>query len=394
MYRVCHITRNAGSELPTSGQFEAWIKFPDMPAFRPDLEGLVSYVPGRPIDEVAREIGIRPEEIIKVASNESPEGPFPGVIEAVTGALAHSNRYPDNDAFELTSELAAHLGVEPDSIWLGAGSTGLLGSIALAMGGPSTSAVYAWPSFVMYRIISRWAMTESIEVPLNPDLVHDVGGLRRSVREDTSVMYICNPNNPTGTVLSGDAVEALIDDVPSSVLVVVDEAYHEFVDDPGYRSAIEVALERPNVIVLRTFSKVYALAAYRIGYAVGAGSTLSRLRKTQAPFTVSVAAQAAASASLRHQAEVERRVKANAEGRRGILEALEERGLPHTVSQTNFVYARLGESSKRIAESFTGRGVIVRPMSGGWLRITVGSPEENETMLSAMDAVLAEDTQA
>ena len=364
--------------------------FQSMPHFRPDLEGLVTYVPGRPIEDVAREIGMEPDDIVKLASNESPEGPFPGVSEAIARVLDGSNRYPDSDVHDLTFGMADDLGVNQDQVWFGAGSTGLLGAIALSMGGAGTSAVYAWPSFVMYRIISRWAGTNAVEVPLDGGHRHDLEAMRTAIRDDTTVVYVCNPNNPTGTIVSGDDLAGFIESVPESALVVVDEAYHHFVSDPSYRSFLGAATERPNVLVLRTFSKVYGLAAQRIGYAVGDAGLLEKLRRTQAPFTVSSVAQAAAIASLGNDGEMKRRVDANAAGRHHLAGVFSERGLDHADSHTNFVYFRLGDDSGAVASSFVRQGVIVRPLSGGWIRVTIGTGAEMERFSSALDAAIAE----
>ncbi len=358
-----------------------------MPRFRPDLDGLVSYLPGRPIEEVAREVGVDTAGIIKLASNESPFGPFPGVGEAVAAAMGESNRYPDNDAYLLTRVLADHLGVGQEFLWLGAGSTGLLGSIAYGLGGAGTSAVYAWPSFVMYRIISRWSMTGPIEVRLDADYKHDLSAMLAAVRADTSLVYVCNPNNPTGTVVGGDDVARFVDSIPESVMIVVDEAYHHFVSDPDYRSALPLALERPNVVVLRTLSKVFALAAHRVGFAVGMPATIDALRRTQAPFTVNTAAQVAATTTLPQAEELQRRIAANAEGRDVVSSALEDREILHARSETNFVFLKIGDDSNAIADQFLRLGIIIRPMSGGWIRVTIGSPAENSAFVDALDLV-------
>ncbi|MGH8871600.1 MAG: histidinol-phosphate transaminase [Acidimicrobiia bacterium] len=360
-----------------------------MPRFRPDIAAISPYVPGRSIDEVAAEIGIEVDEIVKLASNESPDGPFPGVIETAARALAESNRYPDTDHVELTAAVSRWLEVPGDHLWFGNGSVGLLGHIALAVGGPGTSAVYAWPSFVMYRIASRWALSETIEVPLDAEHVHDLEAMSRALRDDTTVVYLCNPNNPTGTIVSSEAMTGFIDSVPESVLIVIDEAYHDFVTDDGYTTAIPHALARPNVLVLRTFSKIFALAAHRVGYGVGRPETIVELRKAQAPFTVTQIAQVAAAASLRDRAELERRVKANEAARHRLLGALAERSLPHTESHANFVYFKLEMPDDEAADRFTGRGVIVRPMSGGWVRVTIGNGTENRRFLEALDGVLS-----
>jgi histidinol-phosphate aminotransferase len=360
-----------------------------MPRIRPDVAAISPYVPGRTIEDVASEIGMTPGEIVKLASNESPDGPFPGVVEAAAAALSASNRYPDDDLRELTAALAAYLDVPGDHLWFGNGSVGLITHIALATGGPGTSAVYAWPSFVMYRIASRWAMTEMIEVPLDDRQTHDLDAMSEAIRDDTTIVYLCNPNNPTGTIVSSDAMTAFLDSVPESTLIVIDEAYHDFVTDESYGTAIPEALRRPNVLVLRTFSKIFALAALRVGYGVGQPGTIGELRKAQPPFTVAQVAQAAAAASIQQRGEMERRARSNAAARHQLLGVLAERSLPHTKSQANFVYFALEVPADDAAERFSKLGVIVRPMGGGWLRVTVGAEHENRRFVEALDDVLS-----
>jgi histidinol-phosphate aminotransferase len=356
---------------------------------RSDIASIRPYVPGRRIDEIAREVGLDPDSIVKLASNESPWGPFPGVDEAMRAAMSISNRYPDNDFFELRRAVASTTGAPGDHLWFGAGTTGLLGHIAAAVGGEGTSAVYGWPSFVMYRIITKWAGADAKEVRLDGDMRLDLDKMLSAVGASTTVVYLCNPNNPTGTVVPGRSVAGFIDAIPQDVVVVVDEAYHDFVEDPEYQSAIGLAVDRPNVMVTRTFSKVYALASLRIGYAVASPALIADLRKAQPPFSVSQVAQAAATASLGDRAELERRVAANAEGRRYLEAFLADRGLAHSRSQANFVFFELGDDSEASARDFTDAGVIVRPMSGGWLRVTVGTEDENRRFTAALDAMLA-----
>ena len=360
-----------------------------MPTFRTDLASINPYVPGKPIEEVAREIGIDAEAIVKLASNESPDGPFPGVVEAAMQSLAISNRYPDNDFHHLRTALAAQIGVSTEHLLIGPGSTGLIMAIAIAAGGTGTSAVYAWPSFVMYRIVTKIAGSEAIEVPLDAKMGHDLEAMRAAVRPDTTVLYVCNPNNPTGTSVSAGSVTALIESVPESILVVVDEAYHHYVDDPDYGSLVPLAVETSNVVVLRTFSKIYGLASHRVGVALGLPATLAELGKALPPFSVSQVAQVAATASLGDEEELTRRVKANSAGRTQIMEAFAQREIEFVPSQTNFVFARPSEDSARFAAELTRLGVIVRPMSRGWVRITVGTPEENARFIEALDQIVA-----
>lgn len=362
-----------------------------MPRYRDDISALRAYEVGRPIEDVAREHGLDPDSIIKLAANESPEGPFPGVIEAATKALISANRYPDNDLWDLSHALADELGVQRDNLLFGNGSVALLADITNAVGGPGTKSVYGWPSFIMYRFAAIWSGTGYVEVPLNDSFSLDLDAMVAATDEDTSVVMICNPNNPTGTIAPSDDIEAFINGVPESVLVVVDEAYHEFVDDDRYRSAIPTAVARTNVIVLRTFSKIYGLAAQRIGYAVGHPSTLVELRKAQQPLTVNQVGQVAALASLGQPEEIRRRAEANSAARHHLMGVMAERGLPYVESHTNFVFFKPGDDSRHVTEEFTKRGVIIRPMSRGWARVTVGSPDENKMFVAVLDEVLESD---
>ncbi len=360
-----------------------------MPEFRSEIAALTPYEVGRPIEDVARELGLDPNSIIRLTSNESPDGPFPGVIEAATAVLVGSNRYPDPDVWDLSHGLADHLGVSRENLLFGAGSTALVAEIALALGGAGTSLVYPWPSFIMYRFAATWAASRAVEVPLDDQYRLDLDAMAGAIDDSTRLVFVCNPNNPTGTVREAAAVEDFVRSVPDSVLVVVDEAYYDFVTDPAYGTAIPLAIELPNVVVLRTFSKAYALASHRIGYAVGPETILQEIRKAQSPLTVNQVAQAAALASLGQPEEMERRVAANAAGRHHLLGVMAERGLDHASSQTNFIYFKMpGDDSKAVGDDFSRRGVIIRPMSKGWMRVTVGRSDENEKFVRVLDELL------
>ena len=362
-----------------------------MPNYRPDIAGLKPYEVGRPIEDVAREHGLDTEDIIKLTANESPDGPFPGVVDAAVSALASSNRYPDNHVWDLSHALAKELDVQPSNLLFGNGSTALMSDMANAVGGPGTNAVYGWPSFFIYRFASIWSGSEYREVRIDEGFALDLDAMGAAIDGDTRIAYVCNPNNPTGTIKPADDIEAFIDAVPESVLVVVDEAYHDFVGDRRYRTQIPLALERANVVVLRTFSKIYSLAAHRVGYAVGHPDTLPELRKAQQPLTVNQVGQAAALASLGQPGEVQRRVEANSAGRHHLLGVLSERGLSHAESHTNFVFFKMpGDDSREISEDFTRRGVIIRPISRGWMRVTFGWESENKRFVEVLDEVLAE----
>ena len=354
-----------------------------MPTYRADLEAIPTYSPGKPIAEVSRELGLT--NIAKLASNESPTEPFPEVVAAISAAATDLNRYPENSGYYLVNALAERHGVDPKQVWLGAGSTQLLGCIALSVGGPGTSALFARPSFVMYAIASLVAGTGPIEVPLDEDWRHDLDAMRAAIRGDTTAVYLCNPNNPTGTYRSSSDVAAFIDAVPDRVLVVVDEAYHDYVTAADYASALPIASERENVVVTRTFSKIYGLAGLRIGYAIGNANTIAMLKTTQPPFSASSIAQVAALESLAHDEHVAERADANTEGRLQLEQGLTELGIEHAPSQANFVAMMIDESAE-VADRLLKEGVIVRPM-GPIIRVTVGTEGENRRFLRALDAV-------
>jgi len=361
-----------------------------MPRFRSDIAALSPYKVGRQLADVAREHGLDPSEIVKLTANEGPEGPFPGVVEAVSSVLANSNRYPDNACWDLGHALSAELEVDFSNLMFGAGSVALLVEIATALGGPGTNIVFGWPSFVMYRFVAIWSGSRHVEVPVDSAFRIDLEALRAAIDDETTVVVLCNPNNPTGTIHPADDIEAFIDSVPESVLVVMDEAYHEFVTDTSYRSEVSLAVERPNVVVLRTFSKIYALASHRIGYAVGSTDLIIELRKAQAPLTVNQVAQTAALASLGQPAELERRRSENTARRHHLVGALGERGLPMSESHTNFVYFELGDRVDSVVAGMTTHGVLIRPMGGGWARVTIGDDEENRRFLEALDSALVD----
>jgi histidinol-phosphate aminotransferase len=351
-----------------------------VPTFRADIREISPYTPGRSIEEVARENGFDPADIVKLASNESPVPPLEAVQAAIREAAAGVFRYPDNEVVGLRAAIAADVGVDPANVWAGGGSSELLRVIAMAVGGPGTSALYAWPSFIIYRLASILMMADRIEVPLR-NHVHDLEAMRAALRDDTTVVYVCNPNNPTGSHVPAEALGAFVESVPESVLVVIDEAYHEYVTAPDYATAVPLALERPNVVVTRTFSKIHGLAALRVGYAIARAETITELRKAQAPFTVTSLGQAAAVESLRHRDEIEAR-RIHNEAERSRLEAsLAEGGIDHVPSQANFVYLD-ASAVPDPARAYLAHGIIVR-VFGGWVRVTVGTHAENDRFLAA-----------
>ncbi len=358
-----------------------------MPTFRSDLRTLRPYVAGRPVEEIAREFGI--DAIIKLASNEYPVSPVPAAVEAIASAALEVNRYPDNSYHELTHAIAQLYNTTADHVWVGAGSSDILNCTARATGGPGTSILYANPSFVLYRIVATLAGSEPIEVPLTKGWVHDLDAMSDAIRDDTTLIVVCNPNNPTGTYTTDAELRAFVKGIDESKLVVIDEAYAEFATAGDFSSCVDLALARPNVIATRTFSKIYGLAGLRVGYALGMPDTLRELRKAQPPFIVNVAAVAGAIAALQDQQEVEQRRTTNAAQRRILTDALEKRGIRYAGSQTNFVFLDLDTDAAGLAEALLRRGVIVRAL-GDHIRITVGTADENHQCIAALDDVFAE----
>ena len=378
MGRLCH-RNDAWGRVAQRGETSRRV-----PTFRPDLDRIPTYDPGKPIDEVSRELGIT--DIVKLASNESPLGPFPAVEAVIAAATADLNRYPETTAFFLAEALAAHLGVDFDQVWVGPGSTSILTSVALATLPGGGSAIFADPSFVVYPMATALAGATPLPVPLDGDYRHDPGAMAAAVRDDTRVLFYCNPNNPTGTHSPLAAIEKLVAAVPDRVTIVIDEAYHEYVSADDYGTAIPLALERDNLIVSRTFSKVYGLAGLRVGYAVGNAATMRELKRPQAPFAVTSLAQVAAVEALRHQDEVAQRVVNNALGRDALVAGLRARRIDAIESQTNFVLYRPTGDAAAQAEALLQRGVIVRPM-GPWIRVSVGTADENRRFLTTLDEV-------
>jgi histidinol-phosphate aminotransferase len=357
-----------------------------MPTFRPDLMSIPRYVPGRPIDEVARDLGI--ESIDKLASNECPEAPFPEVVDAIALAANAVNRYPDSSTFDLSRAIASHQGVQPDEVWVGAGSSEVLRCAALSVGGPGTSAVFAHPSFVMYRIATMVAWSDPIVVPLTASHTHDLPAMAEAIRDDTTMVYVCNPNNPTGNHIPGADLLTFIDAVPERVVVVIDEAYAEYASAGDYRTFINEAPNRPNLLVTRTFSKIYGLAGLRVGYGVGVPELLAKLSHTQAPFTVTSTGQAAAIEALRYPSRVAQRSERNAMGRHLLSDGLVTLGYEPAESEANFVYFEPPGDAGQLGDALLHQGQIVRVLGDG-IRVTVGTSEENSRFLAVLESVVA-----
>jgi histidinol-phosphate aminotransferase len=361
---------------------------------RPAVQALPAYRPGRNPADLAREIGV--ERAVKLASNEVAFPPLPAVVQALATAAGETNRYPDNGALVLTAALAERYGVDPEQVVTGCGAVMLCQQLAQSYNDPGTSIAFAWRSFEMYPLLAQVAGARSIQVPLTPGRpggpadTHDLDALGAAIDDTTRLVFVCNPNNPTGTAVRRPELERFLDAVPAETLVVLDEAYREFVTDPDVPDGLELMRGRPNVAVLRTFSKAWGLAGLRVGYLIAEDPAVAdAVRRTHVPFSVSMPAQAAAVAALGSDEEVRRRCAAVTAERERLTAGLRDRGLDVADSQANFVWLPLGERTAEVAAALEARAVITRPFPGDGIRVTVGTPEEDDVFLTALDGVLA-----
>jgi histidinol-phosphate aminotransferase len=326
----------------------------------------------------------------KLASNENPYPPLPGVLKAATVAAEEINRYPDFGSAALIEELARFTGVPAERVAVGTGSVGVLQQLLQATAGPGDEVLFAWRSFEAYPIITQIGGATAVTVPLRADETHDLDAMAEAVTERTRLILVCNPNNPTGAIVGRAELERFLDRVPRDVLVVLDEAYVEFVRDADYPDGVAISLDRSNVCVLRTFSKAYGLAGLRIGYAIAAEPVAAALRACAVPFGVNLVAQAAAVESLRSQEALAERVDALVEERNRVQAALREidlagrYGVELYDSQANFVWLRLGERSVDFAQACEAIGVTVRPYAPDGVRVTIGEQEANDRVLDVL----------
>jgi histidinol-phosphate aminotransferase len=345
------------------------------PRPRATVATIPAYVPGRP--PVARD-GL---QTYKLSSNENPYPPLPGVLEAVARAAAQMNRYPDMGCVALYAALAAKLDVAPDQLAAGTGSVAVLYQLLQAYCDPGDEVVYAWRSFEAYPIAVSVCGAVSVPVPLTADARHDLDAIAAAVTDRTKVVLLCTPNNPTGPALTHTEIGAFLDEVPGHVLVVVDEAYREFVriDDPV--DTLALIRDRSNVVAMRTFAKAYGLAGLRVGYLVGPVEVATAVRACSLPFGVSSIAQAAALASLDAEAELLARVDALVEERDRVIAALAEQGWDLPDAQGNFVWLGLGDRTADFAAAAEEAGIMVRPFVGEGVRVSIGEVEANDRFL-------------
>jgi histidinol-phosphate aminotransferase len=353
---------------------------------------LIPYEPGKPVEEVQRELGL--ERVVKLASNEGPLGPFPQALAAMERAAAELNRYPDGGAYRLRAALADRHGVRFEEIAVGSGADGMIDGLSQAIIDPGDEIVCGWPSFPSYVIYGLKLGAEAVRVPLR-DHRYDLDGLLAAVTPRTKLVYICHPNNPTGTMNTRAELDAYFERIPDHVVTVLDQAYFEYIDDPEYADGVEEYFKTGRrVVVLRTFSKIYGLAGVRVGYGVAAAELVTELGKTRRAFDITTPGQEAALASLDAADELARRRDLNKRGRAELEQLLLDAGyrvVPGSVG--NFVFVETDEDAKAVFDALLRQGVIVRPMAGfgavNAFRVTVGTADEHAFVADALTRVRA-----
>jgi histidinol-phosphate aminotransferase len=363
------------------------------------VRGLMPYQPGKPIDELARELGLKEADIVKLASNENPMGPSPKALAAIQAELADLTRYPDGAGFELKKALCNTLSsdayqVAPEQITLGNGSSDILDFITRVFVNDGDEIVVSKHAFAIYELVARMVGARTLAAPAK-DFGHDLDAMLALIGDKTRIVFITNPNNPTGTWLTKDELTAFLDKVPERVLVLLDEAYFEYVDEAEYPDGIQLLSRYPNLVVTRTFSKAYGLASLRVGYGISSPQIANLLNRVRPPFNVDSFALAAAAAALSDDDYVAQSVAANKAGMQQLTAAFEALGLSYIPSVGNFIAFRVPEAmgAMDVYKQLLAKGVIVRPVANyempQYLRVSIGTQAENATFISALTAVLS-----
>lgn len=345
------------------------------------------YVPGKPIEELERELGIAGS--IKLASNENPLGPSPLAIKALRKGINDLNRYPDGSCYYLRQALSESLQVKPEEIIFGNGSNEIIELAVRTFLGPGDEAVIAHPSFVVYSTIVQAVHGKNIIVPLK-EWRHDLQEVASGITEKTKIVFIANPNNPTGTINTKTEMSAFMKRVPEGVLVVVDEAYYEYVTNPDYADSMKFFRDRRDILILRTFSKIYGLAGLRIGYGIAGAEILTEMNKVRQPFNINSLAQKAACAALGDEKHLVKTKRVNEKGKHYLYKELDAMKIAYVPTEANFIYIHLKDRTAfPIYNTLLKKGVIVRPMGDNAIRVTIGLPEENKRFIEAMKSVVS-----
>jgi histidinol-phosphate aminotransferase len=355
------------------------------------VQALSPYQPGKPIDELAREFGLAPDSIVKLASNENPLGPSPKALSAIEKTLADLCRYPDGNGYNLKQALAKRYGIQPEQITLGNGSNDVLEVITRCFAAPGDQVVYSQYAFAVYPLVTQAIGATGVSVPAKA-YGHDLDAMADAITGRTKLVFVANPNNPTGTVHGAEAIQAFLDRIPSRVLVVLDEAYCEYLQGDEYVDGLSLLERYPNLVVTRTFSKAWGLAALRVGYSVSSPKISNLLNRVRQPFNVDSIAMAAATAVLGDDDYLRRSCDINARGMKQLKSAFEDMGLAYIPSAGNFISVEIGERAAQVNQSLLEQGVIVRPIGGyglpRHLRVSIGLPEENDRFIAALAKAL------
>ncbi|MDP2156932.1 MAG: histidinol-phosphate transaminase [Nitrospirota bacterium] len=343
------------------------------------------YVPGKPIEELERELGI--SNSIKLASNENPLGPSPEALKAIKDSFSDLNRYPDGAGYYLKNALSEMLSISTEELILGNGSNELLDIAARTYLQAGDEAVMASPSFVVYNMAVQSVGGKSIQLPLK-DYRHDLEAMAAAITPRTKMLFIANPNNPTGTISTKDEFDTLMQKISDDMLVVVDEAYYEYVSAPDYADSMKQFRAGKNILILRTFSKIYGLAGLRIGYGIAKKDILTDMNRLREPFNTNSLAQKAALAALKDKAHVASSRKTNAEGREYLYQQLSALGISYVPTEANFIYIPIKDSIA-VNNSLMKKGIIIRPMGPAAIRVTIGLPEENRRFIEALKEVIS-----
>jgi histidinol-phosphate aminotransferase len=350
-----------------------------------NIKNITPYVPGKPIEELERELGISGS--IKLASNENPLGPSPKAMVALKKVVEGVNRYPDGSGFYLSQALAAKFSVDLSQIILGNGSNELIELVVRTFVRPGDEVVSADPSFVVYKMITQAAGGTNVIVPCK-DLRHDLNAMAERITSRTKVMFIANPNNPTGTMNTKAEMDRFMERVPENVIVAVDEAYFEYVTHADYPDSLDYLKDGRNILALRTFSKIYGLAGLRIGYGITTAEIAELLNKVRQPFNTNSLAQAAALAALADRRHVEKSIAINNEGKQYLYQSFGQLGLSFTPTETNFILFETALNAKDVYTALLKQGVIIRQMGEKRLRVTIGLPEENKRFMAELEKVV------
>ena len=354
------------------------------------IRGIAPYQPGKPISELARELGLQESSIIKLASNENPRGASPKAVEAMRAAVGETGRYPDGNAFALKEALSRRYGLSADRIVIGNGSNDVLEMAARAFLAPGSSTVYSEHAFAVYPLVTQATGATGIVVPAR-DFGHDLDAMCKAIRGDTRIVFVANPNNPTGTWIAPERIRSFLEKVAADVLVILDEAYNEYLDPDLRGDAVRWVEEFPNLVVSRTFSKAYGLAGLRVGYGLTHPQVADLMNRVRQPFNVSHIAQAAAVAALFDDEFVEQSRQLNRQGRHTLTEGFRRFGLSWIPSHGNFVSFKVGQGAE-IFRRLLRHGVIVRPIAAygmpEYLRVSIGTEAENARFLSALEIVI------